>query len=51
LCALNRADVPAVMLEAGNLRNPDDAALLTGEAGRARVADALATAGTSFLTG
>ena len=51
LGTLNRADVPAVMLEAGNLRNADDAALLTGEAGRARVADALTAAVTNFLTG
>jgi N-acetylmuramoyl-L-alanine amidase len=49
LGTLNRADVPAVMLEAGNLRNPGDAALLTGAAGRARVADALASAVTDFL--
>jgi N-acetylmuramoyl-L-alanine amidase len=51
LGTLNRADVPAVMLEAGNLRNPDDAALLTGEAGRALVADALAAGVRSFLDG
>ena len=51
LGTLNRADVPAVMLEAGNLRNAGDAALLTGEAGRARVADALAAAVTSVLSG
>lgn len=51
LGTLNRSDVPAVMLEAGNLRNPDDAALLTGPTGRARVADALAAGVTHFLTG
>ncbi len=51
LGTLNRADVPAVMLEAGNLRNADDAAMLTGAAGRARIADALAAAVTDFLTG
>jgi N-acetylmuramoyl-L-alanine amidase len=51
LGTLNRADVPAIMLEAGNLRNADDAALLTDEAGRARVADALAAAVAAFLTG
>jgi N-acetylmuramoyl-L-alanine amidase len=49
LGTLNRSDVPAVMLEAGNLRNADDAALLTSEAGRARVADALTAAVHSFL--
>jgi N-acetylmuramoyl-L-alanine amidase len=49
LGTLNRADVPAVMLEAGNLRNAGDAALLTDPAGRARLADALATAVQAFL--
>jgi N-acetylmuramoyl-L-alanine amidase len=49
LGTLNRADVPAVMLEAGNLRNPGDAALLTDPTGRARLADALAAAVQSFL--
>ena len=51
LGTLNRADVPAVMLEAGNLRNPADAALLTGADGRARIADALARAVVDFLAG
>jgi N-acetylmuramoyl-L-alanine amidase len=51
LGTLNRADVPAVMLEAGNLRNADDAALLTGAAGRARIADALTAAIIDFLNG
>lgn len=50
LGTLNRADVPAVMLEAGNLRNPADAALLSDPGGRARVAEALAAAVTAFLT-
>ena len=49
LGTLNRSDVPAVMLEAGNLRNAADADLLTDPAGRARVADALATAIREFL--
>ncbi|TKJ16533.1 hypothetical protein A6V29_13960 [Blastococcus sp. CCUG 61487] len=51
LGTLNRASVPAVMLEAGNLRHDGDAALLTDPAGRARIADALATAVTRFLAG
>jgi N-acetylmuramoyl-L-alanine amidase len=51
LGTLNRSDVPAVMLEAGNLRNAGDAALLTGVEGRVRVADALAAAVTGFLSG
>jgi N-acetylmuramoyl-L-alanine amidase len=49
LGTLNRSDVPAVMLEAGNLRNAADAALLTGAEGQGRVADALALAVTEFL--
>ncbi|MGY1711341.1 N-acetylmuramoyl-L-alanine amidase [Geodermatophilus sp. SYSU D00758] len=51
LGTLNCSDVPAVMLEAGNLRHPGDAALLTGAEGRALVADALAAAVTAFLLG
>ena len=49
LGTLNRSDVPAVMLEAGNLRNSTDATLLTDESGRARYVDALAQAVTRFL--
>jgi N-acetylmuramoyl-L-alanine amidase len=49
LGTLNRSDVPAVMLEAGNLRNAADTALLTGAQGQARVAAALARAVTEFL--
>ncbi|MGY1831660.1 N-acetylmuramoyl-L-alanine amidase [Geodermatophilus sp. SYSU D01180] len=50
LGTLNRSEVPAVMLEAGNLRNAGDAALLTGADGRARLADALAGAVTAYLS-
>ena len=50
LGTLNRSDVPAVMLEAGNLRNAGDAALLTGDQGRGRVAAALARAVSRFLS-
>jgi N-acetylmuramoyl-L-alanine amidase len=50
LGTLNRSDVPSVMLEAGNLRNATDAALLTGEQGRGRVAAALARAVSRFLS-
>jgi N-acetylmuramoyl-L-alanine amidase len=49
LGTLNRAGVPAVMLEAGNLRNADDAALLTSPDGQARVADAVAAAVLAYL--
>ena len=38
------------MLEAGNLRNAGDAALLTGDQGRGRVAAALARAVSRFLS-
>lgn len=51
LGTLNRADVPAVMLEAGNLRNAGDAAMRTDPSGRAVLADALAEAVRGFLTG
>ncbi|MGY2066386.1 N-acetylmuramoyl-L-alanine amidase [Blastococcus sp. SYSU DS0619] len=50
LGTLNHSDVPAVMLEAGNLGNPGDAALLTDPAGRGVVADALAEAVVAFVT-
>ncbi|MCA0144897.1 N-acetylmuramoyl-L-alanine amidase [Blastococcus sp. LR1] len=50
LGTLNRSDVPAVMLEAGNLRHAGDAALLTSGEGQARVADALSAAVTQFLS-
>jgi N-acetylmuramoyl-L-alanine amidase len=49
LGTLNRAEVPAVMLEAGNLRDPVEADLLSSPGGQARLADALATAVLAFL--
>jgi N-acetylmuramoyl-L-alanine amidase len=39
---LRRAEVPAVLFEAGYLSNVDDEALLTSREGRARIVDALA---------
>ncbi|MEV2274672.1 N-acetylmuramoyl-L-alanine amidase [Nocardiopsis sp. NPDC049922] len=42
LGGLNMSDVPKVFLEAGNLRNPEDAALLTDPGWRERAADAIA---------
>lgn len=51
LGTLNRSDVPAVMLEAGNLRNAEDAALLTSDSGRQQVADGLAAAVRTFVGG
>ncbi|QBI20733.1 N-acetylmuramoyl-L-alanine amidase [Egibacter rhizosphaerae] len=41
LGTLNRSDVPAVLVEVGNMGNPDDAATLASESGRAELADAL----------
>lgn len=41
---LRRAEVPAVLFEAGYLSNIDDEALLTSREGRARIVDALAAA-------
>ena len=46
---LNHADVPAVMVEVGNLRHPDEAALLTDDAGQETVADALAAGIVAYL--
>lgn len=41
LATLNRSRVPALLVEAGNLRDPRDARLLVGAGGRERVARAL----------
>jgi N-acetylmuramoyl-L-alanine amidase len=48
LGTLNLARVPAVMVEAGNLRNDGDAQTLTSEDGQSRLADALAGAALAF---
>lgn len=48
LGTLNRATVPAVMLEAGNMRNADDARTLSSGNGRQRIAAALAGAVARF---
>ncbi|MFB8229573.1 N-acetylmuramoyl-L-alanine amidase [Cellulosimicrobium sp. NPDC055967] len=42
LGTLNHAERPAVMLELGEMRNPDEAAVMESEEGRQRYADALA---------
>lgn len=44
LGTLNLSDVPTVMLEAGNLRDPGDARRLTGPAGQRRYAEAVVSA-------
>lgn len=49
LGTLNLADVPAAMLESGNMMNPDDAALMRSDSGRARYADGIVAGIRSFL--
>ncbi len=51
LGGLNLSDVPAVFLEAGNMRNPSDAALLKDQRFQAEIADAIARALIEFLSG
>jgi N-acetylmuramoyl-L-alanine amidase len=48
---LNLARVPAVMVEAGNLRNTADAGTLTSPDGQARLADALVSGALAFAAG
>lgn len=50
LGTLNRAGVPAVMLEAGNMRNPADLSVLGSEEGQARLASALTDAVRGFVS-
>jgi N-acetylmuramoyl-L-alanine amidase len=49
LATLNLSDIPTVMVELGNMRNPTDAARMTSRAGRASYARGLATAVRTFL--
>jgi N-acetylmuramoyl-L-alanine amidase len=49
LGTLNRAEVPAVMLEAGNMRNTDDAATLRSADGQQSLVDALSAAVLDFV--
>lgn len=51
LGTLNRAGVPAIMLEAGNMKNPSDLALFTSDDGRRRLATAIADGVEHFLAG
>lgn len=51
LGTLNRAGVPAVMLEAGNMKNTSDLAMLASPEARRRMADALSTAVLRYLAG
>ncbi|MBW1596543.1 N-acetylmuramoyl-L-alanine amidase [Streptomyces sp. JJ38] len=50
LGGLNLSAVPKVFLECGNMRDTDDAALLTDDGWRARAADGIARGLTAFLT-
>ncbi|MEU0541177.1 N-acetylmuramoyl-L-alanine amidase [Nocardia sp. NPDC005978] len=49
LAGLNFAERPAALVECGNMRHPDDAALLESPDGRARLAAALSTAILAYL--
>lgn len=49
LATLNHAERPAVMLELGEMRNPDEAVVMESEEGRQRYADALATGLTAWV--
>lgn len=51
LGGLNLSDVPAVFLEAGNMRNPADAALLADPGHQAAIAEAIGRAVLEYLTG
>ncbi|MDH3731392.1 MAG: N-acetylmuramoyl-L-alanine amidase, partial [Acidimicrobiia bacterium] len=51
LGGLNLSDVPAVFLEAGNMRNEDDAVLLVDPRFHQQIADAIAGAVVVFLDG
>jgi N-acetylmuramoyl-L-alanine amidase len=51
LVTLNLVTVPGVLVDAGNLRNPDDAERLTSAAGQAQLADALVAAVTAYAGG
>lgn len=49
LAGLNLSTRPSVLIEAGNMHNPGDAALLSAAAGRQRIAAALATGVLAYL--
>ncbi|NYH52328.1 N-acetylmuramoyl-L-alanine amidase [Nocardiopsis arvandica] len=50
LGGLNMSDVPKVFLETGNMRNPEDAALMKDPEWRKRAADAIALGLSTYLT-
>ena len=49
LGTLNLADIPSVMVELGNMRNPEEAAVMQSPAGQERYARALARGLAAFL--
>jgi N-acetylmuramoyl-L-alanine amidase len=49
LATLNLSDVPVAMVEAGNMRDPTEAALMESPAGRQGYADAVVTGVVAFL--
>lgn len=49
LGGLNLSERPAALVECGNMRNPDEAAVLTSPAGRQRYADAITNAIVAYL--
>lgn len=49
LAGLNLANYPAVLVELGNMRNPDDAGLMESEAGRAAYANTVVDGIVAFL--
>jgi N-acetylmuramoyl-L-alanine amidase len=51
LAGLNLAEYPAVLVETGNMRNPEDAAQMETADGRQRYADAITAGIVAFLTG
>ena len=50
IATLNRAGVPGVMVECGNMHDPGDLVVLASPEGRGRIADALASAVVAHLT-
>jgi N-acetylmuramoyl-L-alanine amidase len=51
LAGLNLVEYPAVLVELGNMRNADDAALMTSEQGRAAYSDAVVKGIVAYLGG
>ena len=51
LATLNLAERPAVLLELGEMRNAEEAAVMSSEEGRQRYADAIAAGLTAWATG